>query len=133
MARTMTRTTVLAEVAVLNRYVMRTGVACCATVLLAAPAAAAGAQPGAPGIGDPYFPNYGNGGYDVEHYDIDVDYQPETDHLSGSTRITARATQDLSSFNLDFALQPESVTVNGQPAEFTQQGSEVTVMPGAEL
>ena len=25
--------------------------------------------PGAPGIGDPYFPLDGNGGYDVAHYD----------------------------------------------------------------
>lgn len=33
--------------------------------------------PGAPGIGDPYFPTDGNGGYDVTHYDlITVDYQP---------------------------------------------------------
>ncbi|GAB2757295.1 M1 family metallopeptidase [Salinifilum aidingensis] len=115
------------------RNVVRTGVACCATALLAAPAAATGAQPGSPGIGDPYFPNYGNGGYDVEHYDIDVNYQPKTDHLSGTTRITARATQELSSFNLDFALQPESVAVNGQPAQFSQQGSEVTVTPGSEV
>jgi hypothetical protein len=28
--------------------------------------------PGAPGVGDAYFPGYGNGGYDVRHYDLDV-------------------------------------------------------------
>ncbi len=27
-------------------------------------------QPGAPGIGDDYFPEMGNGGYDVQHYTI---------------------------------------------------------------
>ena len=32
--------------------------------------------PGAPGIGDPYFPLDGNGGYDVRHYDLDVTYDP---------------------------------------------------------
>src|SRR5262245_9235374 len=31
---------------------------------------------GAPGVGDAYFPNYGNGGYDVQHYDLDLRYAP---------------------------------------------------------
>ena len=44
-------------------------------------AAAANFQPGAPGIGDPYFPLDGNGGYDVGHYSLDVSYDPPTDHL----------------------------------------------------
>ena len=34
------------------------------TPLLSAP------QPGQPGIGDPYYPELGNGGYDVDHYDL---------------------------------------------------------------
>jgi hypothetical protein len=29
-------------------------------------------SPGAPGVGDPYFQGYGNGGYDVEHYDLAI-------------------------------------------------------------
>ena len=33
-------------------------------------ALAAPAPPGAAGIGDPYFPLEGNGGYDVRHYDL---------------------------------------------------------------
>ena len=28
---------------------------------------------GAPGVGDAYFPTYGNGGYDVRRYDLDID------------------------------------------------------------
>ena len=32
--------------------------------------------PGAPGIGDPYFPTDGNGGYDVSHYGLDLKYEP---------------------------------------------------------
>ena len=32
--------------------------------------------PGAPGIGDPYFPGDGNGGYDVRHYDLTVITSP---------------------------------------------------------
>lgn len=44
-------------------------------LMLAIPASAAGAGPGDPGIGDPYYPTYGNGGYDVSHYDLNLDYQ----------------------------------------------------------
>jgi hypothetical protein len=29
-------------------------------------------RPGAPGVGDDYFPLYGNGGYDVRHYLLKV-------------------------------------------------------------
>jgi hypothetical protein len=60
------------------------------------------ARAGAAGIGDPYFPLDGNGGYDVRHYDLDVRYDPATDVLQGVATIEARATQALSSFNLDF-------------------------------
>ncbi|MFB2586560.1 M1 family metallopeptidase [Herbiconiux liukaitaii] len=59
-------------------------------------------QPGSDGIGDPYFPLDGNGGYDVEHYALDLAYDPATDVMSGTATITAVATQNLSAFNLDF-------------------------------
>ena len=73
--------------------------------------------PGAPGVGDPYFPLDGNGGYDVQHYLLDVAYDPGTDVLTGTATITARATQNLSSFNLDFdGLTVRSIEVNGRPA-----------------
>ena len=58
-------------------------------------------SPGAAGIGDPYFPLDGNGGYDVRHYDLDLAYDPPTDVLAGAATVRARATQNLSSFNLD--------------------------------
>ena len=57
--------------------------------------------PGAPGLGDPFFPNAGNGGYDVSHYDLTLDYKPSGNQLAGTAAITATATQNLSSFNLD--------------------------------
>ena len=72
---------------------------------LLAPVVAAAPSPGTPGIGDPYFPLAGNGGYDVSHYDIRLSYTPSTDELAGTTTITARATQDLSQFDLDFLLR----------------------------
>src|SRR5438270_11072438 len=54
---------------------------------------------GADGIGDPYFPRAGNGGYDITAYDIAVRYDPPTDRLEGHTTITATATESLSRFN----------------------------------
>jgi hypothetical protein len=46
-------------------------------VLFAAPAQA-DFTPGAEGAGDPFFPNAGNGGYDVDHYSLTLDYEPQT-------------------------------------------------------
>lgn len=58
--------------------------------------AAAAARSGAAGAGDRLFLRLGNGGYDVAHYGLTLDYVPETNHLRGTAVITARATQDLS-------------------------------------
>src|SRR5262245_58791467 len=94
-----------------------------AGMLLAALPAAAQATthvrfgPGAPGIGDPYFPLDGNGGYDVDHYDLDLAYDPATDVLRGTARIKAEAEQDLSSSNLDLiGLNVRSIEVDGRRA-----------------
>ncbi|MEV8503329.1 M1 family metallopeptidase [Actinoplanes sp. NPDC051475] len=108
-------------------------VATIATVLTlagtAAPAAAAPA-PGGAGLGDEYFPDYGNSGYDVSHYDIRLRYYPDEDRLTGTTTILAQAEQDLSSFNLDFILDVTSVKVNNRPATFVRQGDhELVVTP----
>jgi hypothetical protein len=86
--------------------------------------------PGAPGLGDPYFPLDGNGGYDVDEYVLDLSYDPLTHVLGGTASITARATQDLSAFNLDLdGLTVRGVTVNGRSAEFTRDAGELTVSP----
>ncbi|NNH71670.1 M1 family metallopeptidase [Nocardia uniformis] len=92
--------------------------------LVAAVAAPAQAQPsdplsGAPGLGDPYYPLDGNGGYDATHYEVTVSYDPPTRHLTGSVRIDAIATQALRTFNLDYD-GPEltKVSVNNLPAWF---------------
>jgi aminopeptidase N len=97
-------------------------------LLFAIPASAAGAGPGAPGIGDPYYPTYGNGGYDVSHYDLDLRYTPATDTLTGTTTLTATATQGLTSFDLDFALDVSKVTVDGVPAVFATSGEQELVI-----
>ena len=54
----------------MHRRIIAPGALAAASILLAIPASAAPRSPGAPGIGDPYNPAYGNGGYDVNHYDL---------------------------------------------------------------
>ncbi|MFR9800073.1 M1 family metallopeptidase [Streptomyces sp. MS06] len=110
------------------------GVLAAASLMLAIPASAASGTPGAPGIGDPYHPDYGNGGYDVSHYDLRLKYQPRTDELAGTATILARTTQDLSRFDLDFLLDVGEVRVNGARASFTRSGEhELVVTPRRRL
>ncbi|GAA4436786.1 M1 family metallopeptidase [Phytohabitans houttuyneae] len=87
-------------------------------------------QPGEEGVGDPYFPKYGNGGYDVRHYKLAVRYDPSTDGLTGTATITAAATDDLSSFNLDLVgLSVDTVKVNGTAAENKREDAELVITP----
>ncbi|MFC4507450.1 MULTISPECIES: M1 family metallopeptidase [Streptomyces] len=118
----------------MHRRILVPGALAAASVLLAIPASAAGASPGAPGIGDPYYPAYGNGGYDVSHYDLRLTYQPATDRLEGTATVLARTTQDLSSFDLDFLLDVSEVRVNGVTASFAASGEhELVVTPKSPL
>ncbi|KPI01311.1 Peptidase M1 membrane alanine aminopeptidase [Actinobacteria bacterium OK074] len=97
-------------------------------------AASAAPAPGADGIGDPYFPQLGNGGFDALHYDLSVAYDPDTDRLDGVTTLTARATQNLSAFDLDLQqLTVTKVEVGGRPAQFTRTGDELVVTPRTAL
>src|SRR3954453_10037138 len=87
-------------------------------------------QPGDPGIDDPYFPLEGNGGYDMQHYDLTFSYDPATDRLEGLAVITARATQDLSRFDLDLQqLDVDRVTVDLPRAGFAGNGQELQITP----
>ncbi|NEA45007.1 M1 family metallopeptidase [Streptomyces sp. SID10815] len=118
----------------MHRRILAPGVLAAASLLLAIPASAASYSPGAPGIGDPYYPDYGNGGYDVSHYDLRLKYQPATDELEGTATLSARTTQDLSSFDLDFLLDVSEVRVNGTKAAFTSSGQhELVVTPKTPL
>ncbi|MEV0586392.1 M1 family metallopeptidase [Nonomuraea sp. NPDC050310] len=102
--------------------------------LVPAPAAATAAAPGAPGIGDAYFPDYGNGGYDAKHYSLRLDYQPGADRLTGKATVVATATQSLTRFNLDFLLDVQQVKVNGRSASFARSGThELEITPARPL
>jgi hypothetical protein len=105
-----------------------------ASLLVMPTTAAAQARPGAAGIGDPYFPADGNGGYDVAHYGLDLAYTPKSGVLKGVATITATATQDLSRFNLDLRrLKVRAIRIDGRPAHWHHKGSELTVVPRRAL
>jgi aminopeptidase N len=90
--------------------------------------------PGAEGLGDRYAPGLGNGGYDVQHYTIALDVEPMANIVTGTTTITARATQALSAFNLDFADLPiDAVTVDGGNVAYAHDGNELTITPSVPL
>ena len=98
------------------------------------PADAAAFRPGSAGIGDPYFPKLGNGGYDVAAYDLDLAYNPPTHQLSGVARITARATQGLSRFDLDLSgMTVRGVKVDGSPAAWERKGGELVITPATGI
>ena len=107
-----------------------------AFVLLVVPALAfaQSGTPGDPGVGDSYYPEFGNGGYDVTHYTLDLSADVETNTIESVVTIEATATQDLSTFNLDLVgLEVESVTVNDQEADHKRDGQELTVTPADVL
>jgi aminopeptidase N len=84
------------------------------------------------GVGDELFPDLGNPGIDVAHYDVRLTYDPATDVLDGDVRIDLTATIDLATFTLD-ATVPEigQVTVDGAPVTFTHDDPELRITPSA--
>lgn len=86
------------------------------------------------GIGDPYFPELGNPGYDVQNYVISLDVDPEVQSISGRTTIEAIATENLSSFNLDFqGFDIDNLTVDGNEAGYTRDDRELIITPSEPL
>ena len=83
-----------------------------------------------PGIGDPYFPDLGNPGYDVEHYLVDLAVDPIGNTLAGEVVITAAATANLDRFDLDLVgLTVDAVAVDGTSAAFDREGGELIISP----
>ncbi|EWT07982.1 metallopeptidase [Intrasporangium chromatireducens Q5-1] len=125
----------------LRTSVAAAAVAATLTLPLAGPTTAAPGSPGEPrysagaaSVGDLYFPDQGNGGFDVQHYDIKFTYDPATKRLNATTTISAVATQDLDQFNLDFRGPAiTKLAVNGKPMDYQQGDEEVVVTPRPKL
>jgi aminopeptidase N len=89
--------------------------------------------PGAPGVGDPYFPEVGNGGYDAQHYELDLTWDPNRGRIDGVTTMEAVATQALSSFDLDLiGLDVSEATVDDAAATTAREGDRELVVTPAE-
>ena len=85
-------------------------------------------------MGDAYYPELGNGGFDVGHYDLALNVDVGAQRIDGVASVTATATQALSSFDLDLVgLDVAGVTVDGVPAPFVHEGHEVVITPARAL
>jgi len=86
------------------------------------------------GLGDPYFPELGNPGYDVEHYLVELAVDPVANTVEGAVAATAAATADLDTFHLDLlGLTVDSVTVDGAAAGFRREEGELVIDPAGLL
>ncbi len=89
---------------------------------------------GAAGLGDSYFPDLGNGGYDAEHYTLDLTWDDITNKLDGTVTIRAKAYNDLTRFNLDFeGFTISNILVEGKNADYTREGRELEITPTIRL
>jgi aminopeptidase N len=97
------------------------------------------ASPGAGAHGadrseDSYLPQHGNGGYRVNHYDLDLDYRIVSNRLSGRATLTAVSTQPLAGFSVDLAdLRVQRVLVDGVPARYTHRSTKVRIRPARPI
>ena len=85
---------------------------------------------GARSLGDDFFPQIGNGGYDAKHYSIELNYDPGSNRFRRGTQTTmiARTTKDLGPFTMDFQdLHVTKVSVNGQRAHYRQVEAKPTL------
>lgn len=87
---------------------------------------------GAAGIGDTYYPLLGNGGYDIDHYDISFIWNDERREIDAVAAIALQATQDLSQFNLELeGFVINDITIDNAPATYSRDERELTVVPAS--
>lgn len=99
------------------------------------PGSAATGPAGQATAGDDYVPGDGNGGYDVQHYGLKLNIDPDAaEQLRGTATIKAKATERLARFNLDLeGLKVRSIKVDGAPARRQRAGRELEVTPAKPL
>ena len=105
-----------------------------ALLAFASSATVSAQQTGADGLGDRLYPRLGNGGYDVEHYSIDLAFAPESNSIAATAVLDAVALLDLASFNLDlYELTVDSVRVNDTRAAFRREEAELVISPAQPI
>ncbi len=89
---------------------------------------------GSDGVGDPFFAQAGNGGYDVQHYDLTMSWDPGRARLDATAVIDVLATQDLDQLDLDLrGFNVTSVVVAGNAARFSRLGQELVIKPARRV
>ena len=75
--------------------------------------------PSGDGLGDELFPALGNPGIDVDHYSLDLHYDPATDLIEATMTVALALTEQRPEVTLDaVGLQVDSVSVDGEDAEY---------------
>lgn len=90
---------------------------------------------------DPYLPGHGDLRYSVEHYDLDLQYKVDSNHLEAKALLRLRATERLPDLALDLhALEVTSLRVTGAAVgRWTHRASRLRIRlrapvePGTEL
>jgi aminopeptidase N len=84
---------------------------------------------------DPFFPEFGNNGYDVQHYDLTLAIDPDEQRIeAGKAVLTVRATAKLASFTLDLAgLEVSRVAVDGTGALFSREDGKLRTQPAKQI
>lgn len=89
---------------------------------------------GEPSVGDPYFPQFGNSGYDAQHYHVALTIDMKKREVQGTTTIELTPTVDLRSFTFDLVgFDVTAVAVNGAPASFGRPTDKLRVTPPQPL
>ncbi len=90
---------------------------------------------GAASAGDHYLPGHGNGGYAVEHYQLELKYRLPTNRLAGTATLRLRSTQLLERFSLDLVrLRVSKVRIDGhRRTRFEQTQRKVIITPAAAI
>ena len=80
---------------------------------------------------DEYVPGHGDASFDVEHYDLVLDYKIAGNRLSGEAVLRCRALEDVSRIELDLhALKVARVQVDGASAKYTHRSDRLAVTLG---
>ena len=81
------------------------------------------------GAVDPYLPGHGDLAFEVESYEIELDYQVSSNRLDARVRIVALANQGLEVISLDLqGLDVRKVSVNGErPARYSVRAGKLRI------
>ena len=93
-----------------------------------------GPKGGVSGVGDVLYPDLGNPGLDVQHYDIDLRFDHSTGEIDATATLTITATAALADFTLDAVrLAVTKVVVDGRAAAFEIADPELRITPSSPI